>query len=310
MIQFLQQLINGLALGSIYALIALGYTMVYGVLKFINFAHGDVYMVGAFVGLYVTPWVWKLVPPGEDSSVFSWKTAGGALLVMLVSMAICAALGVLIERLVYRPLRNRPRLTVLITAIGVSIFLEYFGQYLFGADPKSFPDILPDRAIEGLGDLTVMVNQAVVFVVTIILLVALRFIVMKTRMGTAMRALSQNPVAASLMGINNDVIIAFTFGLGSALAAAAGILNAINYPSIDPLMGILPGIKAFVAAVLGGIGNLTGAVVGGIILGVLETMVVGYVSPMYRDAIAFAVLIFILLFRPNGLFGRVEKEKV
>ncbi len=310
MIQFLQQLINGLALGSIYALIALGYTMVYGVLKFINFAHGDVYMVGAFVGLYVTPWVWKVIPPGEDVSAFSWKTAGGALLVMLVSMAVCAALGILIERLVYRPLRNRPRLTVLITAIGVSIFLEYFGQYLFGADPKSFPDILPDRAIDGLGDLTVMVNQAVVFVVTIVLLIALRFIVMKTRLGTAMRAVSHNMTAASLMGVNIDVVIAFTFGLGSALAAAAGILNAINYPSIDPLMGILPGIKAFVAAVLGGIGNLTGAVVGGIILGVLETMVVGYISPMYRDAIAFAVLIFILLFRPNGLFGRVEKEKV
>jgi branched-chain amino acid transport system permease protein len=309
-IQFLQQLINGLALGSIYALIALGYTMVYGVLKFINFAHGDVYMVGAFVGLYVTPWVWKLVPPGEDTSKFNWNTTAGGLLVMLLSMVACAVLGILIERLVYRPLRNRPRLTVLITAIGVSIFLENFGQYLFGADPKSFPDIFPDRAIDGLGDLTLMVNQVVVFVVTIILLVALRFIVMRTKMGTAMRALSYNTTAASLMGINNDVIIAFTFGLGSALAAAAGILNAINYPSIDPLMGILPGIKAFVAAVLGGIGNLSGAVVGGLLLGVLETMVVGYVSPMYRDAIAFAALIFILLFRPNGLFGRVEKEKV
>ena len=310
MTEFLQQLINGLALGSIYALIALGYTMVYGVLKFINFAHGDVYMVGAFSGLYLTPWVWKLIPPGADSSKFDWHTTAGALLVMLLSMAICALLGILIERLVYRPLRNRPRLTVLITAIGVSIFLEYFGQYLFGADPKSFPEILPDRAIEGLGDLTMMVNQTVVFGVTIVLLVALRFIVMKTKMGTAMRALSYNTTAASLMGINTDVIIAFTFGLGSALAAAAGILNAINYPSIDPFMGILPGIKAFVAAVLGGIGNLTGAVVGGIILGVLETLVVGYISPMYRDAIAFAVLILILLFKPNGLLGRVEKEKV
>lgn len=310
MIEFLQQLINGLALGSIYALIALGYTMVYGVLKFINFAHGDVYMVGAFSGLYLAPWVWKLIPPGDDPSRFSWNTASGALVVLLFSMAICAVLGILIERLVYRPLRERPRLTVLITAIGVSIFLENFGQYRFGADPKAFPEILPDRAIDGLGDLTVMFNQVVVFVVTLVLLAALRFIVMKTRIGTAMRALSYNPVAASLMGINNDVIIAFTFGLGSALAAAAGILNAINYPSIDPFMGILPGIKAFVAAVLGGIGNLTGAVVGGIILGVLETLVVGYVSPMYRDAIAFVVLILILLFKPNGLLGRVEKEKV
>ncbi|XHR29977.1 MAG: branched-chain amino acid ABC transporter permease [Chthoniobacteraceae bacterium] len=309
MIQFLQQLINGLALGSIYALIALGYTMVYGVLKFINFAHGDIYMVGAFVGLYVTPWVWKVIPPGQDTSKFNWNTTAGGLVVMLISMVVCAALGILIERLVYRPLRNRPRLTVLITAIGVSIFLENFGQYLFGADPKSFPDILPDRTLD-IGDLSIFMNQIVVFVTTIILLVALRYIVMKTRMGTAMRALSYNTTAASLMGINNDVIIAFTFGLGSALAAAAGILNAINYPSIDPLMGILPGIKAFVAAVLGGIGNLPGAVVGGLLLGVLETMVVGYISPMYRDAIAFAALIFILLFRPNGLFGKVEKEKV
>ncbi|MEI7957811.1 MAG: branched-chain amino acid ABC transporter permease [Verrucomicrobiota bacterium] len=310
MTEFLQQLINGLSLGSIYALIALGYTMVYGVLKFINFAHGDVYMVGAFAGYYLAPWVWKVIPQGKDATVFSWSSSAGAFAVLLLSMALCAALGILIEKLVYKPLRKRPRLTVLITAIGVSIFLENFGQYIFGADPKSFPEILPDRAIEGLGDLTVMVNQAVVLVVTLILLVVLRFIVMKTKMGTAMRALSYNPVAASLMGINNDVIISFTFGLGSALAAAAGILNAINYPSIDPLMGILPGIKAFVAAVLGGIGNLGGAVLGGIILGVLETLVVGYVSPMYRDAIAFAVLILILLFKPNGLLGRAEKEKV
>ncbi|MEI8234490.1 MAG: branched-chain amino acid ABC transporter permease [Verrucomicrobiota bacterium] len=312
MTEFLQQLINGLSLGSIYALIALGYTMVYGVLKFINFAHGDVYMVGAFAGLYLAPWVWKVIPQGSDPSRFSWSTAGGALAVLLLSMAVCAMLGVVIERLVYRPLRERPRLTVLITAIGVSIFLENFGQYLFGADPQLFPEILPDRVIDGLGDLTVSVNQVVVFVVTLALLAALSFIVLKTKIGTAMRALSYNPVAASLMGINNDVVIAFTFGLGSALAAAAALLNAINYPaySIDPLMGILPGIKAFVAAVLGGIGNLPGAVVGGLILGVLETLVVGYVSPMYRDAIAFAVLIAILLFKPNGLLGRAEKEKV
>jgi len=331
-IEFLQQLINGLSLGSIYALIALGYTMVYGVLRFINFAHGDVYMVGAFSGFYLAPWVWRVghypwlfirfIVTGNREALLSILTVqpplnytlnpGGTLVVLLLSMAICAALGIVIERLVYRPLRSRPKLTVLITAIGVSIFLENFGQYLFGPDPKAFPEILPDRAIEGLGDLTVTVNQVIVLVVTIILLVILRFIVMKTKMGTAMRALSYNPVAASLMGINNDVIIAFTFGLGSALAAAAAILNTMNYPgySIDPLMGILPGLKAFVAAVLGGIGNLGGAVLGGIILGVLETLVVGYVSPAYRDAIAFTVLILILILRPNGLLGRVEKEKV
>ena len=310
MTEFLQQLINGLALGSIYALIALGYTMVYGVLRFINFAHGDVYMVGAFAGYYLAPLVTRFIPAAKDTSHFSWGTTSGAIVVMLLSMAICAVLGIVIERLVYRPLRNRPRLTVLITAIGVSIFLENFGQYLFGADPKLFPEILPDRAIEGLGDLTITVNQVIVLVVTLVLLVGLRFVVMKTKMGTAMRALSFSPTAASLMGINNDVIISFTFGLGSALAAAAGILNAIQYPSIDPLMGILPGLKAFVAAVLGGVGNIPGAALGGVIIGVLETMVVGYISPMYRDAIAFAVLILILLFKPNGLLGRVEREKV
>ena len=310
MTEFLQQLINGLALGSIYALIALGYTMVYGVLRFINFAHGDVYMVGAFAGYYLAPWVARLFPVAQDSSRFSWSTTAGAGTVMLLSMALCAVLGIVIEKLVYRPLRARPRLTVLITAIGVSIFLENFGQYLFGADPKLFPEILPDHAIEGLGDLTVTVNQVVVLAVTLLLLLALRFVVMNTKMGTAMRALSFSPTAASLMGINNDVVISFTFGLGSALAAAGGILNSIQYPSIDPLMGILPGLKAFVAAVLGGIGNIPGAALGGMILGVLETMVVGYGSPLYRDAIAFAVLILILLFRPNGLLGRVEREKV
>ncbi len=310
MTEFVQQLINGLALGSIYALIALGYTMVYGVLRFINFAHGDVYMIGAFAGFYLAPWVGKFLPPSADFDQFSWSGAGGALVVLLLAMAFCALLGVIIEWLVYRPLRSRPRLTVLITAIGVSIFLQNVGQLVFGAEPKFFPDIMPDRALEGTGNLTIMFNQLVVLVVTMALLVGLRFVVMKTRIGTAMRALSFNPVAASLMGINTSVVISFTFAIGSALAAAAGILNAINYPSIDPLMGILPGIKAFVAAVLGGIGNIPGAAVGGFIIGILETMVVGYISPMYRDAIAFGVLILILLFKPNGLFGRVEREKV
>jgi branched-chain amino acid transport system permease protein len=308
--EFLQQLINGLSLGSIYALIALGYTMVYGVLRFINFAHGDIYMVGAFAGYYAAPFVAKVFPVSPDYTRFSWSTTAGALTTLLLSMALCAVLGILIEKLVYKPLRNRPRLTVLITAIGVSIFLQNFGQYLFGVDPKFFPEIMPDRVIEGLGDLTVTVNQVVVLVVTLLLLIGLRFIVMETKMGTAMRALSFNPTAASLMGINNNVVISFTFGLGSALAAAGGILNAINYPSIEPLMGILPGLKAFVAAVLGGIGNIPGAALGGLIIGVLETMVVGYISPMYRDAIAFAVLILILLFKPSGLLGRSEREKV
>ena len=313
MIEFLQQLINGLSLGAIYALIALGYTMVYGVLRFINFAHGDVFMIGAFAGLYVAPLIMKPFGGGP-----SWT---GAFLVLVAAMAICAILGIVIEKLAYRPLRKRPRLTVLITAIGVSLFLENFGQYAFGVDPQSFPDLIGDHAITipacfgPLTDLTIMVSQVLVFAVTLFLLVALRFIVTKTKLGTAMRALSVNPVATSLMGVNNDVVISFTFGLGSALAGAAGILISIQQPSIDPLMGLQPGIKAFVAAVLGGIGNIPGAALGGVLLGVIETLVVGYSDRLhipsgYRDAVAFFLLILILLFKPTGLLGRVEREKV
>jgi branched-chain amino acid transport system permease protein len=299
--EFLQQLINGLALGSILALIALGYTMVYGILRFINFAHGDIFMLGAFAGFYLAPRIAAVLP---------MPSLAGALAVLALAMAICAALGVLIERLAYRPLRTRPKLTVLITAIGVSLFLEFTGQLVFGAAPRRFPVLLPVYPVTQLGGLSLNSNQLVVLAVTCVLLFALRFIVLKTRIGTAMRAVSFNPEAAALMGVNPDVIISFTFALGSALAAAAGILWAINYPSIDPLMGILPGLKAFVAAVLGGIGNLPGAALGGLLIGVTETLVSGYVSSTYRDAIAFAVLIVILLVKPSGLLGRKEIEKV
>jgi len=299
--EFFQQLINGLAFGSILALIALGYTMVYGILRFINFAHGDIFMLGAFAGFYLAP---------KIATVFPLPSIAGAIAVLFISMAVCAALGVLIERLAYRPLRKRPKLTVLITAIGVSLFLEYAGQFFFGAAPKKFPDILPVLPITKIGGLSLNSNQLIVLAVTLILLVALRFIVMKTKIGTAMRAVSFNPEAAALMGVNTDVVISFTFALGSALAAAAGILWAVNYPSIDPLMGILPGLKAFVAAVLGGIGNLPGAALGGLIIGVTETLVSGYISSTYRDAIAFAVLILILLVKPSGLLGKKEIEKV
>ncbi|MGC9941200.1 MAG: branched-chain amino acid ABC transporter permease [Verrucomicrobiota bacterium] len=301
MTEFLQQLINGLAFGSILALIALGYTMVYGILRFINFAHGDIFMLGAFSGFYLAPRIAVILP---------LPSIGGGILVLTASMAICAALGVLIERLAYRPLRKQPKLTVLITAIGVSLFLEYTGQFVFGAAPKKFPEILPAFSIAKIGGLSLTSNQLVVFAVTIFLLIALRFVVLKTKIGTAMRAVSFNPQAAALVGINTDVVISFTFALGSALAAAAGILWAINYPAIEPLMGILPGLKAFVAAVLGGIGNLPGAALGGIIIGVTETLVSGYISSTYRDAIAFAVLILILLIRPSGLLGKKEIEKV
>jgi branched-chain amino acid transport system permease protein len=299
--EFLQQLINGLAFGSILALIALGYTMVYGILRFINFAHGDIFMLGAFSGFYLAPRIARILP---------LPSVAGGILVLVVSMAICAALGVLIERFAYRPLRTQPKLTVLITAIGVSLFLENAGQFVFGADPKKFPEILPTFPIARIGGLSVTSNQVVVFVVTVFLLIALRFIVLKTKIGTAMRAVSFNPQAAALVGVNTDVVISFTFALGSALAAAAGILWAVNYPAIEPLMGILPGLKAFVAAVLGGIGNLPGAALGGIIIGVTETLVSGYISSTYRDAIAFGVLILILLVKPSGLLGKKEVEKV
>lgn len=300
--QFWQQLINGLSLGAFYALIALGYTMVYGVLRFINFAHGDVFMLGAFSGYYLTP---RILPH------FSGALAPiGVAIVLLTTMALCALIGMLIERLAYRPLRHMPKLTVLITAIGVSLFLEYGGQFIFGADPKAFPELVEDRALENTGALTITTTQLAAFVVTLLLLVGLTFVVKRTRLGMAMRALSNNATAAALMGVNLDTVISFTFGLGSALAGAAGILYALSYPSIDPLMGILPGIKAFVAAVLGGIGNIPGAALGGLILGVVETFVAGSAYSTYRDAIAFAILIIILLFRPAGLFGKTQVEKV
>jgi branched-chain amino acid transport system permease protein len=275
--------------------------MVYGILRFINFAHGDVFMLGAFAGFYLAPKIAAILP---------LPSIAGGLAVMVAAMAICAVLGALIERFAYRPLRRRPKLTVLITAIGVSLFLEYTGQFAFGAAPKSFPQILPVYPIAKFGGVSLNSNQIIVLGVTLLLLLGLRFIVLKTKIGTAMRAVSFNPEAAALMGVNTDIVISFTFALGSALAAAAGILWSINYPAIDPLMGILPGLKAFVAAVLGGIGNLPGAALGGIIIGVTETLVSGYISSTYRDAIAFAVLILILLVKPSGLLGRKEIEKV
>jgi branched-chain amino acid transport system permease protein len=294
--EFLQQLLNGLSLGAIYALIALGYTMVYGVLRFINFAHSDVFMVGAFIGYYLG----KFVPEG---------TLLGGFAVLAGAMVGCALLGMLIERLVYRPLRNSPTLNVLITAIGVSLFLEYTGQKVFGASPRTFPAIFPSKNFH-VGQLSISSNQLFVIGVAIILMVVLQLIVFKTKIGTAMRAVSLNPKAAQLVGINNNVVIAFTFGLGSALAGAGGILYALNYPSIDPLMGVMPGLKAFVAAILGGIGNIPGAALGGLLLGSVETFVGGSQWSTYKDAIAFAILIIILLFRPAGLLGKFTVEKV
>jgi branched-chain amino acid transport system permease protein len=301
--ELLQQVFNGLSLGSIYALIALGYTMIYGILRFINFAHGDVFMIGAFSGYYL-------------AIVFGFSSTAGyvsillAVAILIGAMIICSLLGFTIEKLAYKPLRNSPKLTILITAIGVSLFLEYSGQLIFGADPKSFPTLIENKPVLSLAGAVIGTNPVVVIVTSFVLMVILRIIVMKTKIGTAMRAVSYNPTAASLMGININAVISFTFIIGSSLAAAAGVLYGLNYPSIDPLMGILPGLKAFVAAVLGGIGNIPGAALGGMIIGVLETFVVGYISPTYRDAIAFGILILILLFKPTGILGKKEVEKV
>jgi len=279
-----------------YALIAIGYTLVYGVLRFINFAHCDVFMVGAFVGYYA----------GRNLSA---PSVGTGIMVMVAAMLVCAALGIVIERLAYRPLRNRSRLTVLITAIGVSLFLENAGQAVFGANPQPFPQLFPAREFD-IGQLTVSSKDMVVFLVTVFLLALLQFIVLKTKIGTAMRAVAFNAEAASLMGVNVNLIISFTFGLGSALAAAGGILWAYKFPKIDPLMGVAPGITAFVAAVLGGIGSIPGAALGALLIGVIETFVKGSRWSTWTDAISFTTLILILIFRPAGLLGKLQPEKV
>jgi len=294
-----QHCLNGLAIGSIYALIALGYTMVYGILRLINFAHGDVYMIGAFSGYYLA----RAFHVTNDSSL------GLSTAVLLLTMMICAALGFVMERVAYRPLRRAPRLNALITAIGVSLFLEYTAQLIFGPDPKLFPTLVEMQPVASFGQVQLSNLQLLIFGVSLGLMMALRHFIMHTKVGRAMRALSFDFTTASLIGIPTDRIIAYTFMTGAALAGAAGILVGVMYPRIDPLMGIMPGLKAFVAAVLGGIGNFPGAVVGAFIMGLSEEMVVGYISSTYRDALAFGILILILLARPAGLFGKSVPEK-
>ena len=299
----LQNLLNGIAVGAIYALIALGYTMVYGILKLINFAHGDVFMIGAFTGYYAGNAVLKKTGVAGGGSIVY------AALIMMLAMLVCGLLGYLNERIAYRPLRNAPRIASLITAIGVSFLLEYGGQFVFGPDPKFFPTLIPKHLIN-IGVVTTTNYQLIVLGVAIVFMAILQYIVYGTKFGRAMRAVSFNYETASLMGIPTDRVISTTFILGSALAAVAGILYGLSYPKIDPLMGIMPGLKAFVAAVLGGIGNVPGAVVGGLVIGIVESFVGGSQFSNYRDAIAFIILIVILLFRPSGLFGKYQPEKV
>ncbi len=296
---FLQQVINGLSLGAIYALIALGYTMVYGVLRLINFAHGDVYMLGAFAGYFLA----NAMNLDADPSIL------GAIVVTMGSMAICAGIGVIIERLAYRPVRQHSRLTSLITAIGVSLLLEYGGQVVFTANPRFFPQMIKSETY-AFGNVQITNQSLLIIVVSIILMFGLEFIVHKTKIGKAMRATSHNLSVAKLMGINTDFVIAFTFALGSALAAAAGVMVALAIPKIDPLMGLMTGLKAFVAAVLGGIGSIPGAMLGGMIIGLMETWIGSTSYSTYRDAVAFGVLILILIVRPSGIMGSTTTEKV
>lgn len=290
--QLPQQLVNGIILGSIYALLALGYTMVYGIIKLINFAHGDIYMMGAFVGYYAI----------NSLKMNFW-------IALMFSMIVCAILGVVIEFLAYRPLRNSTRISALITAIGVSFFLEYIMVYFVGADTRSFPQSIKVHNYH-LGSISVTNVQLLILVVALVLMVALQLIVKKTKMGKAMRAVSVDSDAAELMGISVNNTISFTFALGSSLAGAAGVLIGLYYNSIEPLMGMTPGIKAFVAAVLGGIGIIPGAALGGFVIGVLETLSTAIGLSSYRDAIVYGVLIVILLLRPAGILGKNVKEKV
>ena len=300
----MQQFINGLTQGSIYALIALGYTMVYGVLRLINFAHGDVYMLGAYFGVFAAA-RFGARPDGTFSPL-------AALASFAVAMVGAAIVGILIERFAYRPLRNSPKLTLLITAIGVSMLLEYGGQLIFGPNPQAFPPLIQDRPLIDQGTWSLSVVQLLIIVVAALLMLALQFIVQRTKVGRAMRAVSLDRAAAALMGINTEVVIAITFALGSALAAAAGVLTGIYQPTITPLIGLQVGLKAFVAAVLGGIGSIPGAMLGGLLMGFAEVLVISLVpgGSNYADAIAFSILIVVLLFKPAGIMGRNVAEKV
>jgi len=286
-----QYLINGLAQGSIYALVALGYTMVYGIIRLINFAHGEFYMVGAFIGLFL---IQAKIP---------------FLVALPLAMVGSGTLAVIVERLVYRPIRGAGKIVALITALGVSLLFQYLGQILIGADPRPFPDALENKSYY-FGELSVSKIQIIIMVTTLVLMGTLRYLVLKTKVGKAMRATSYSFNAAELMGIDTNKIISFTFFVGAGLAGAAGVLVGMYYNTVEPMMGMIPGLKAFVAAVLGGIGIIPGAVLGGLVLGVAENLVTGFWEPTYRDAIAFGILILILLFKPAGLLGKPTREKV
>lgn len=293
--EFMQHLVNGTSLGSLYALIAIGYTMVYGILRLINFAHGDIFMLGVYItyyGITYTPIPWWLV--------------------FILSAVITGIFGLILEKLAYKPLRSAPRITIMISAIGASFLLQNLGVLIFGGRPKAFPipDVLSKTLV--VGGVSVAIVSVVIPIITILLLMGLTFIIQKTKTGMAMRALSKDYEAASLMGIDINRVISFTFFIGSFLAAVGGILWGTKYPQLMPLMGVMPGLKCFIAAVIGGIGNVTGAVVGGFILGLGEIMLIAFLPTLtgYRDAFSFILLIVILLIKPTGLMGEKMTEKV
>lgn len=291
---FLQYLINGISIGAVYAIIALGYTMVYGIAKMLNFAHGDVIMVGAYVSFCVTNYLG--LP---------------AIVGVLAAMVVCTVLGIVIEGLAYKPLRGTPSLAVLITAIGVSYFLQNAALLLWGSAPKTFTSVVtfaPMKLFQG--QLTVTGEVIVTIATSVLIMVGLTLFTTKTRMGKAMRAVSEDRDAAQLMGINVNRTISMTFAIGSALAAIAGVLLCSTVPTLQPTTGSMPGIRAFTAAVFGGIGSIPGAMLGGILLGIIETMTKAYLSTQFSDAIVFLVLILVLLVRPAGLMGKVMQEKV
>lgn len=293
--QLVQQLLNGISLGSLYALIAIGYTMVYGILRLINFAHGDIFMVGAYVGYYMVvifylPW-WISAP---------------------IALAVTALVGVSIDRVAYRPLRNEPRISLLITAVGVSFFLENLGIVLLGGRPKGFPvpDFLQNPI--SIGGVNIVGVSVWVPLLSVAILAILLYIIYRTKIGLAMRSVSKDMETTRLMGVDINRIISYTFAIGSALAAAGGIMWAFKYPQLNPLMGIYPGWKAFTAAVIGGIGNITGAMLGGLIIGLVEILTVAFLPGLtgYRDAFVFGLLILFLIIRPTGIMGEPLKEKV
>ena len=293
-VSFLSNLINGISLGSVYAIIALGYTMVYGIAKMLNFAHGDVIMIGAYISFCVTQYL----------GLPAWVS-------VLASMLVCTLLGMTIERLAYKPLRSAPSLAVLITAIGMSYFLQNIAQLIWSANPKSFTSVVSFEPLRLFGGKLIITDEAIVTVlVCVVIMICLTLFTEKTKMGKAMRAVSEDKGAAQLMGINVNMTISVTFAIGSALAAIAGVLLCSSYPALMPTTGSMPGIKAFTAAVFGGIGSIPGAMLGGILLGIIEILGKSYISTELGDAIVFAILIILLLVKPTGLLGKKVNEKV